>query len=82
MQTPAGTTQYTYSIGNGAATENALTSIQFPDGTHRYYTYDSQGRLSSTSRDGDAERVNYTYDATGRSHEHGPARRYQPDLLR
>ena len=55
MQTPAGTTQYTYSIGNGAATEHALTSIQFPDGTHQYYTYDALGRLASTSRDGNAE---------------------------
>ena len=28
------TTQYTYSIGNGAAKEHALQSIEFPDATH------------------------------------------------
>jgi RHS repeat-associated protein len=65
VQTPAGTTQYTYSIGNGTAREHALTSIRFPDGSNRYYTYDSLGRLTSTFRDGGADRVVYTYDEPG-----------------
>ncbi|MFO0799724.1 MAG: LamG-like jellyroll fold domain-containing protein [Gemmataceae bacterium] len=65
VQTPAGVTSYTYSVGNGAATEHALTSVTFPDGTHRYFGYDALGRLAGTSRDGNAEAVAYTYGDPG-----------------
>jgi RHS repeat-associated protein len=66
VQTPAGISQYGYDPGGAfTAKQNALTSIAFPDGTHRYYTYDSVGLLASTSRDGDAEHVDYTYDQPG-----------------
>jgi RHS repeat-associated protein len=34
--------------------------------TRRYFTYDAQGRLSSTYRDGNAEAVTFAYDATGK----------------
>ena len=60
------TTQYTYSIGNGAAREHALQSIEFPDATHELFTYDANGRLESTSLDGNTEHVTYTYDSTGK----------------
>ena len=65
VDSPHGRTLYGYNNGSGAATEHALTSIQFPDGTHRFYTFDSQGRLASTSRDGNAEAVTFSYDQPG-----------------
>jgi YD repeat-containing protein len=64
VQTPAGTTHYGYSSGSGEAV-HSLTTISFPDGTHLYYAYDSFGRLASTSRDGDTERVTLGYDEPG-----------------
>jgi len=62
---------YAYSIGQGAATEHALTQITHPGAaagtfTHQYFTYDAQGRLSSTYLDGNAERVDLTYDSAGK----------------
>lgn len=65
VQTPQGTTTYAYSIGNGAAKEHAITSIQFPDGTHSYFTYDSQGHIITTSRDDGAEQVIFSYGQPG-----------------
>lgn len=58
-------TNYTYSIGHGEATDHRLTSIAYADGTHVYYTYDSEGRLSSQGRDGGADRMVYSYNADG-----------------
>ena len=65
VTTPQGTTSYTYVTGQGAAEENALASIAYPDGTHQYYTYDALGRLSGTSRDGGADAVAITYPSPG-----------------
>lgn len=62
---PQGTTSYTYVTGHGIAQENALASITFPDGTHHFFSYDSQGRLVSTSRDGGAEPMQYAYTSPG-----------------
>jgi RHS repeat-associated protein len=61
VTTPQGTTQYTYVSGQGAAKENALASIANPDGTHLFFTYDAQGRLTGQHRDGGAEPITYTY---------------------
>ena len=61
----AGTTSFTYITGQGAAQEHAVQSITYPDGTHRYFEYDSKGRLTKESRDGGAETIAYAYDATG-----------------
>lgn len=58
-------TGYSYLTGQGAAKEHALSEIAFPDGSHRYYTYDSHGRLASTSRDGGAEAITFAYDTAG-----------------
>jgi RHS repeat-associated protein len=59
-------TAYSYDSGASLASEHALLSVSYPDGTHDYFTYDSQGRLSTTSQDGGAQLVGYTYDNAGR----------------
>jgi YD repeat-containing protein len=51
-----------YVLGQGIAKEHALQSITYPSGTHRYYDYGVDGRLSSTWRDGNAEPVWFGYD--------------------
>ena len=56
---------YVYSIGNGATREHALTTVQNTDESHQFFSYDSRGRLQSTSREGGAELVTYTYDNAG-----------------
>ncbi len=58
-------TNYTYVSGQGLAREHALSTIAYPDGSHRYYTYDTRGRLATTSRDGGAETLAFAYDSTG-----------------
>ncbi len=55
------TTRYTYDTDPDDNAFNALTSITFPGGTHQYFTYDSEGRLASTSNDGGAQTQSYTY---------------------
>jgi RHS repeat-associated protein len=65
ITTTTGTTTFGYYSGAVAADQYAITSIGYADGTHRYYTYDSQGRLASQSRDGGAETTTYSYDASG-----------------
>jgi RHS repeat-associated protein len=62
---PAGTTAYSYASGAGAAREHALESVTNPDGSHRFYAYDAQGRLVQSQRDGGAERVQYSYGGSG-----------------
>lgn len=61
----AGTTQFSYVTGQGAAREHALQSIAWADGTHVFFEYDAQGRLARQARDGQSEAVSYTYDSTG-----------------
>lgn len=58
-------TSYTYSLGGSAVTNNALLSIGFPDGMHEFFTYDSQGRISGTHLDANAETMQYTYGTDG-----------------
>ncbi|MBI5758610.1 MAG: hypothetical protein HZA46_08840, partial [Planctomycetales bacterium] len=60
------TTRYTYNTTDGAARLHALTSIEFPNGTHRLFTYDAEGRLTGIARDGNAEQTSFSYDATGK----------------
>jgi RHS repeat-associated protein len=59
------TTQYSYSSGAEKATEHALVSIGHPDGTHRFFAYDANGRLAAVFRDGNAERIDFDYGAAG-----------------
>ncbi len=57
-------TGYTYNPSSGAG-RYALTGITYPDNTHQYYSYDSQGRLSAQWQDGNTRRVELTYDNLG-----------------
>ena len=59
------TTAYTYQSAPGTPADHALTSVTFPDGTHQFFGWDSRGRVAEQSRDGGAERLQFTYDATG-----------------
>ncbi|MGB2822367.1 MAG: RHS repeat-associated core domain-containing protein, partial [Phycisphaerae bacterium] len=74
------TTHYSYSTGGtDIQTEHALTGIEYPDGTHRTFTYDGQGRLYETYRDGEAEKLTYSYDSAGtvcQTDAYGAASRY------
>jgi RHS repeat-associated protein len=58
------TTGYTYNPSNGAG-RYALTGVTYPDNTHQYYAYDTQGRLSAQWRDNNTEWVEITYDGLG-----------------
>jgi RHS repeat-associated protein len=63
---PAGyATSYTYSLGMGEATDHRLTSIAYPDGTHIFYAYDPEGRLTFIERDGGTGHIGFSYDADG-----------------
>ncbi|MEJ6486264.1 Calx-beta domain-containing protein [Nostoc punctiforme UO1] len=59
-----GTISYSYetTLGNS---QHALKSITFPDNTHSYFDYDTQGRLIKERLDGNAQSVTYTYDENG-----------------
>jgi RHS repeat-associated protein/uncharacterized repeat protein (TIGR01451 family) len=58
-------TRYSYQPVTGGPADHALASVTFPDGTHQFFGWDGQGRLAEQSRDGGAERLRFTYDATG-----------------
>ena len=59
------TNGYTYQPVTGSPSDHALTSVTFPDGTHQFFAWNAQGRLAEQSRDGGAERLQFTYDASG-----------------
>ena len=54
-------TRYTYDTTDGSASEHALISVEYPDGSHQFYEYDALGRLSEMHRDGDAQAFSFTY---------------------
>jgi RHS repeat-associated protein len=60
-----GTTTYSYVSGQGAASQNALASITFANGSHEYFSYDSQGRLIDEHQDGNQQDVQYSYPTGG-----------------
>ncbi len=62
VTTPSGTTQYTYTPGTTGPAAHSLATITSPAGTHLYFTYDSQGRLSEQEGDGGAGKLDYGYD--------------------
>jgi RHS repeat-associated protein len=76
---PTGTTSFLWNEGGahgvGYIADSCITTyceaaiginaITYPDGTHTYYTYDAQGRVATKSQDGGAQKVTYTYGATG-----------------
>ena len=60
------TTRYTYDASASLTTAHALQTIAYPDGIHQYYTYDSHGRLASSSLDGNTQKLTYSYDSAGK----------------
>ncbi len=60
-----GTTTYTYVTGQGAPSENALASIAFSDNTHRFFIYDTEGRLINQHGDNNQEGQTYSYGSAG-----------------
>jgi RHS repeat-associated protein len=57
------TTNYQYYSGDEVSFSslNALESIAFPGGTHEYFTYDTQGRLTGISADNGAQPLTFAY---------------------
>jgi len=62
VTTPAGTTSFSYTGETSGPRAFALESITSPSGTHRFFDYDSQGRLATQQRDGGAEAISFSYD--------------------
>ncbi len=56
------TTTYAYNTTAGSPSQNALTSITLPGGTHQFFTYDARGLLAGSFLDGNADAVSYTYN--------------------
>ena len=61
----AGTTSMTYITGQGAAQQNALQSVTWPDSTQKNYGYDAQGRLTRSQKNGGAQPISLAYATTG-----------------
>ncbi len=57
-------TTYTYDTAVGVPSQHALTSVT-ADGTTRFFSYDARGRLASTQRTGNTERITFGYNTTG-----------------
>ena len=60
-----GTIIYTYDTTPDIASEHALTSVTFADGSQTAFEYDDKGRLSQQSQNNGLQAVTYTYDSTG-----------------
>ncbi|MHC4404022.1 MAG: RHS repeat-associated core domain-containing protein [Planctomycetota bacterium] len=58
-------TRYTYEPAGTPQQTHTLLSVEYPDGTHEYFSYDDHGRLIKTCVDGGAETVTYDYDSAG-----------------
>jgi YD repeat-containing protein len=56
------TTEYTYSNDIHGLYAHALASVKYDNGTHIYFSYDSQDRLSETHRDDGAEPLSFSYE--------------------
>jgi YD repeat-containing protein len=61
VSSAAGTIQYTYTSETSGPRANEIASITNPDGTHAFFTYDSQGRLSAVQSDNGAGALTYSY---------------------
>src|SRR5262249_47574463 len=58
--------QYAYDTGANPATRHALVSIHhLNDNTTDHFGYNTQGRLLSTDRNGNADQVTYAYGPAG-----------------
>lgn len=56
---------YQYVHGSPSAHEHALSQINYPGGTHQFFTYAADGRVESVFRDAGAERIRFSYDSAG-----------------
>jgi len=59
------TTTYAYETGSNPATRNALLLVTNPDGTHEFFAYDPEGRLTDQHLDDGADDVTYSYGPAG-----------------
>ena len=59
------TTAYAYEIAGSLQQRHALKSVEYPDLTHQYFAYQTNGWLSSITKDGGAEPLTFTYDNKG-----------------
>ena len=64
LSDPGGTIRFTYVTRLGPARENALASVDYPDGSQTVYQYDDRGRIASQVVSGRVH-VTYTYPAPG-----------------
>ena len=71
-------TNYTYDTSGNLQTQNALLSAAYPDGSHVFFSYDAQGRLSETHQDGNAENVTFTYGPLARFRKRTSEARRRP----
>jgi len=60
------TATYQYQSLLASAAAHALIEVANSCCTRRYFTYDAQGRLNGTYRNGNAEAVTFAYDSTGK----------------
>jgi RHS repeat-associated protein len=65
VTSPEGTTTYSYDTGAVATTLHSLLSVTTEQGYQRNFEYDSQGRLSQESSNGQAQTLSYSYDSVG-----------------
>ncbi len=56
---------YSYNTGSSLALEHSLASIENPGSIYQYFTYDTQGRLSTVSKSGNTETLSLSYDSAG-----------------
>ncbi|WP_175517724.1 RHS repeat-associated core domain-containing protein [Planctomicrobium piriforme] len=66
VTSPAGTVNYTYSTGQGAPCEYALTSVTSPLGLVQHFEYDPQGRLTTAYLNNHLQQVTFNYDGLGK----------------
>jgi RHS repeat-associated protein len=62
VTTAAGTVSYGYTADTSGPRAHAVASITNGDGTHRFFDYDTRGRLVQEQRDGGADKLTYVYD--------------------
>ena len=55
------TYRYVYDNGSNPAVQNALASITYPDGSHRFFTYSTTGRLATMSDDDGIDELTFGY---------------------
>ncbi|HEY2415142.1 MAG TPA: RHS repeat-associated core domain-containing protein [Pirellulaceae bacterium] len=62
-------TNYTYDLSGNLLTQNALLSAAYADGSHVFFSYDTQGRLDESHQDGNAQKITFAYGGLGQVSE-------------